>query len=419
MSILAGNLASKISLSLQFRVPFVQLVKRNNAILCLKGREFNSSSVPVRYTPKRYSKSDEIENSLPLKGNEKRVFRKNLDSARGNSGLNDKAKGQKVNEKRVCENSLPVKSSENRHFDKNVVRVRGNFGLNEKMNNRKQICNESQSFDDARQVMIWKAYASMRFQLLHSPTCSIIEETIGFVPLDAYITTSTFPIVKQNAQEVTAFSQLEEKINHELGPTSHQLMGEPEEDVEEGVVRQEKDISNESMIVRKIMQDAEKAAVGLLARRAYTAVELKKKLLGKRFALDIVEAMISDFQSRGLINDGLYAETFSRSRWSSSTWGPRRIKKALSNKGVSEADADKALKLVFEDDDSDEQDSKVGLSKISMDQLLVQASKQWLRGQDVPKDTRKSRLIRWLQYRGFNWDVVNFVLKKLESLHTS
>lgn len=95
------------------------------------------------------------------------------------------------------------------------------------------------------------------------------------------------------------------------------------------------------------------------------------------------------------------------------------FEQALSNKGVSEADADKALKLVFEDGDSDEQESKVGMSKISMDQLLIQASKQWLRGQDVPKDTRKSRLIRWLQYRGFNWDVVNFVLKKLESQHIS
>jgi len=95
------------------------------------------------------------------------------------------------------------------------------------------------------------------------------------------------------------------------------------------------------------------------------------------------------------------------------------FEQALSNKGASEADTDKALKLVFEDGDSDEQESKVGMSKISMDQLLIQASKQWLRGQDVPKDTRKSRLIRWLQYRGFNWDVVNFVLKKLESQHIS
>jgi hypothetical protein len=30
--------------------------------------------------------------------------------------------------------------------------------------------------------------------------------------------------------------------------------------------------------------------------------------------------------NRGLVNDGLYAELFSQSKWLSSTWGPRRIK---------------------------------------------------------------------------------------------
>lgn len=34
---------------------------------------------------------------------------------------------------------------------------------------------------------------------------------------------------------------------------------------------------------------------------------------------------------RGLINDGLYAEAFSRSRWSSSTWGPRKIKQVTAS----------------------------------------------------------------------------------------
>lgn len=88
-------------------------------------------------------------------------------------------------------------------------------------------------------------------------------------------------------------------------------------------------------------------------------------------------------------------------------------------KGISETDAKKAIKLVFEgqaDDLNDDQESfTLGLSKLSMDHLLVQASKQWLRGQDVSKETRKSRIIRWLQYRGFNWGVIGSILKKLES----
>ncbi|KAL6547047.1 hypothetical protein OROMI_022768 [Orobanche minor] len=185
--------------------------------------------------------------------------------------------------------------------------------------------------------------------------------------------------------------------------------------------------------------------------RAFTALELKKKLQAKRFPLDIVDAVITDFQSRGLINDCLYAETYSRSRWSSSSWGPRRIKlllwppienvlreiisgfilevsevflaiyysskaamMALSKKGISEVDVQKAIKLVFESEEGGDHDSGIAMSKLSTDQLYVQASKQWQRSRGLPQDTRKSRMVRWLQYRGFNWSVTSYVLKKLE-----
>ncbi|KAL0353474.1 UNVERIFIED_CONTAM: Kinesin-like protein KIN-14F [Sesamum angustifolium] len=169
-------------------------------------------------------------------------------------------------------------------------------------------------------------------------------------------------------------------------------------------------------------QDVEKSAIELLASRAFTAVELKKKLQGKSFPLEIVDAVITDYQSRciaknlGLINDCLYAETYSRSRWSSSSWGPRRIRKALFKKGVSEVDAEKAIKLVFENGEGGgDQESGIAMSKDSIDQLYVQALKQWHRSHGAPQETRKSRIVRWLQYRGFNWCVIKYVLKKLES----
>lgn len=93
------------------------------------------------------------------------------------------------------------------------------------------------------------------------------------------------------------------------------------------------------------------------------------------------------------------------------------LDQALFEKGVSKVDAEKAIQLVFEDRESgeDQESSRLGMSKHSMDHLIVQASKQWLRCRDVPPDKQKSRIIRWLQYRGFNWGVISFVLKKLES----
>lgn len=88
---------------------------------------------------------------------------------------------------------------------------------------------------------------------------------------------------------------------------------------------------------------------------------------------------------------------------------------ALRQKGVSEADAEKAIKLVFKDGESEEDQSRIGLSKSSLDQLFAHASKRWLQSESQPVDKRKSKIVQWLRYRGFNWGVVNVVLKKLES----
>lgn len=91
---------------------------------------------------------------------------------------------------------------------------------------------------------------------------------------------------------------------------------------------------------------------------------------------------------------------------------------ALLQKGVNEAVVEKAMKFVFEHSDSgNNQQSSLGMSEISMEHLFDQALKQWLRGRDVSHEKRKSRIIRWLQYRGFNWSVTNIILKKLESQH--
>ncbi|XP_058114809.1 uncharacterized protein LOC131257896 [Magnolia sinica] len=213
------------------------------------------------------------------------------------------------------------------------------------------------------------------------------------------------------------FSNLEDDTGHDQEVMDHHLIDEAEQHNGEFNISDDNGVfEKDATHAGKTKQDAEKMAVEVLATRAFTTVELQKKLNGKKFPPDIIKAVIADFQDRGMLNDYLYAESFSQSKWHCLSWGPRRIKQALLRKGVSEADAEKAMKQVFENNDSDgNRDIILGMSKVSMDRLLTQASKQWLRGQDVPLETRKSRILRWLQYRGFNWQVTNFILRKLES----
>ncbi|CAN6448266.1 unnamed protein product [Victoria cruziana] len=165
----------------------------------------------------------------------------------------------------------------------------------------------------------------------------------------------------------------------------------------------------------RLKRDAENFAIEALAGRAHTVIELKKKLRGKKYSSDIVESVISDFEARGLLNDYLYAETVARSRWLSMTWGPRRIKQALMSKGVNEETITKALKHVFDEDNNGDGYVHIGMSSSSIDSLLARVSKQWLRAADISEEKRKARIVRWLQYRGFDWGVIAFILKKLEA----
>ncbi|KAL4280339.1 hypothetical protein GQ457_03G022710 [Hibiscus cannabinus] len=310
----AFNPSFRTTATFQFRAFSIPWVNGNKAIFCLKEKEY-SSSVPVRYIPKKPLETEEPETSSHSK---------------------------------ALTNNEPHKNPASNAFRRKLTNNRSSI-VDKKPPTRTRMFKKNALYDDVKQ--------------------------------------------------------------------DHETREKPEELFEE--MPQGQDITGKNLLqVCKRTLDAEKSAIELLAARAYTAVELRKKLLGKRFLPDIVETVISDFKNRGLINDSLYAEAFSRSRWSSSTWGPRRIKQALFKKGISEADAETALKLVFEgqvDDANDDQESRLGLSKLSMDHLLVQASKQWLRGRDVPKETRKSRIVRWLQYRGFNWGVIGCIVKKLES----
>ncbi|XP_068643684.1 uncharacterized protein [Aristolochia californica] len=179
-------------------------------------------------------------------------------------------------------------------------------------------------------------------------------------------------------------------------------------------LEEDKDCEMNVTSTNKTKQDAEKLAIGALATRAFSVFELQKKLCAKKFPLAVIEAVMVELQERGLLNDYSYAESFARSRWHSFSWGPGRIKQALLQKGINEANAKKAIKEVFEGSDHN-QVSLLGMSKSALDRLFDQALKQWMRGKDVALETRKSRIVRWLQYRGFNWAVTSFILKKLEA----
>lgn len=165
MATLAGNVGLKISCRLEFRGLFIPWISKNNAILCVKGRDY-SSSFPVRYVPKKSVKIKESENSVPVKGLERNEPRKKPDASGlrtevSNSGR-DVKKPLKIYE---LKNSVPANGLQRNELQKqseaselridvsNSGRdVNTSFASDKKFQNHNRMTNNNILLDAAKQV---------------------------------------------------------------------------------------------------------------------------------------------------------------------------------------------------------------------------------------------------------------------------
>lgn len=465
MEAFAANLIYRTTLStLQCRFLLIPLVKRSRGICC-SSEGTSNPSFPVRYVPKTSTKTGKSQTrSKPIKVSDKKVIKKGLDP--------NAVRFQVLNKRTVSQNSsaldmtpqskhqgfingLPNGSYQESKIDHEVETVEdeleedaeeleiqpgkfpsshGLWNCKDKEDAAIRLLTTSDKAGDSSNSIQYASKTSPELENGHTRRPSVMGFDVKVMkksldPNVARFEIANGRVVSQNifsdtelqnstrgpASSFTCFHEgANNKMEYDVETMDDECMEESEDNEKELGINPGNCSLSQDLRACENKAEAEKMAIKLLATRAFTAVELRKKLHGRRFPTSTIDAVITDFQSRGLINDGLYAESFARSRWSSSSWGPRRVKQALLKKGVTEVVAEEALKLVYEDGD---QDSSLGLSKVSMDQLYTQASKQWLRGKDISNETRKSRIIRWLQYRGFSWGVTCFILKKLESKH--
>lgn len=82
---------------------------------------------------------------------------------------------------------------------------------------------------------------------------------------------------------------------------------------------------------RKPLEDV---ALGLLARREQSVVELRRKLLTRGYPRAEVEALITRLVETRAVDDARYAEARARSRAKDSKWGVSRIQQELALAGV-------------------------------------------------------------------------------------
>ncbi|EIE24818.1 hypothetical protein COCSUDRAFT_62226 [Coccomyxa subellipsoidea C-169] len=164
------------------------------------------------------------------------------------------------------------------------------------------------------------------------------------------------------------------------------------------------------------------SAAGSLAFRPHSRSELATKLVDKGYDKATIDRALSRLQELGLQSDVDFVTIFARSKWRQSRWAPSRIRIELVRKGVNKKDIEHGLREVFGTDshklhmhteDLEEDEDGMGESHRLDLQLLETAQRQAHLTKGMPSETRRRRMVGWLQRRGHSWDTISSVLSEL------
>ncbi len=134
------------------------------------------------------------------------------------------------------------------------------------------------------------------------------------------------------------------------------------------------------------------AALRLLARRDMSRKEFTTKLGRGEFSVDEIESVTAWCASEGFLNEARYAE--GKARVLGNRYGARRVGATLKQKGVTEDLVETAVTALKETD-------------------FDRAREMWLRkfGEPATDQNARNKQVRYLQSRGFGFDVIKRVIK--------
>jgi regulatory protein len=146
---------------------------------------------------------------------------------------------------------------------------------------------------------------------------------------------------------------------------------------------------------------AKQKALELLAYRARSVEELRKKLKAKDFSERTIDRVIDDFLQVGLLDDSQFASAYVHSRMVQKPMGKRLLRQELFSKGIDEEKAEKAIEELYSD-----------RSEFDVAKDLVQKRVRKSKGSEEEMKKQKKKLSQFLLRRGFDWGVISEVLQE-------
>jgi regulatory protein len=149
------------------------------------------------------------------------------------------------------------------------------------------------------------------------------------------------------------------------------------------------------------VEAAERAALRALARRAHAHLDLQRRLVRKQHPPAAVDAALERLTTRGLLDDGRFAEQYAALRATRGK-GPARLLRDLLAQGVERRTAERAVGRALEEEGID--------PEVEARAVAAKRARQ-LAGLPVP--VRKRRLLAFLVRRGYGGAEVRDLVDEL------
>ena len=144
--------------------------------------------------------------------------------------------------------------------------------------------------------------------------------------------------------------------------------------------------------------ECKEKALYYISIRSRTEHDIKKYLIRKGFDKTTISKVLQHFTERGLINDYDYAVRYIQSVREHKIIGNKMLEKKLFEKGVDKGIIKKAIRKT-EDKEPD------------IEQVYQLALKKYNKVKD--KEHPEEKVVSFLYQRGFNWDIIKKVMKKI------
>lgn len=175
----------------------------------------------------------------------------------------------------------------------------------------------------------------------------------------------------------------------------------PETALKHGFVLEKKfsDEEFQEILKEDSIRRAKDQALRYLEIRPHSKKELFLKLLRKSYPKEVIEIALSDLIKVDLVNDEIFTQQFIRNELNLRPSSKKLLRSKLIQRGVTAEIFEPILDEIYEKQDEGE--------------IALEIAHKFLKTQKgAKKDKQKEKLVRHLLNKGFDWEVIDWVVKE-------